>query len=321
MFVEALSGAWLVLVLDLVVPKTVYIRSEGTGLGGVGLVLPSNGRYVSQEYDYHVCNDEVKVLLRYVRDRYSAKMYLLLCLVWSRGMRVSEALHVNFRDFPLRRHGDFSRLDFREAKTNKLRTNEIVVGPVADLIKEYILSNPLILSHYEGYLFHRRNGKRVRGHPVMSTETAGAFMKKWREGLVKAGHTGFGDRYVHRNWHCSACRQTMSEKQKAGWLGLACPLCGRTLEERERVNYRAGWHSLRRNFEDNGLDYSGDNTWFIKSLMGYRDIRVIESYASKKRQRAKIPDFFDNCIMPTFNGFERYDESQTSLQSFCEESR
>lgn len=279
-------------------------------------MLPSNGKYCNQELDYHVTNDEIKQLLHHVKQHYSQKMYLLASLVWSRGFRISEALAVNVKDFPLARYGNFSRLNFREAKTNKKRNNEIIVDPVAELIRDYILSNPLILTHYEGYLFFRRNGKRWHNMPVMTPETVGAFMAKWRRSLSKK-NPAFNEKYTHHNYTCGNSRHTLNDKKHHELGRLTwCLKCKRPLQKKQVIRYRISWHSLRRNMEDNGLDYSNDNVYFVKEMMHYKDVRIVDHYASKRRLRAKVPQFFEECITPAFNEFRSYDDAQKPLSAY-----
>lgn len=280
-------------------------------------MLPSNGRWTdSRELDYHITNKEMQILLNYVKEHYALKFYILLCLVWCRGFRVSEALFINFRDFPLRIKGDFSKITYREAKTNKIRYNEIVPQPVAELIRDYILTNSKLLGHYEGYLFHRHNGKRNKGAPVMSTNTAGAFMAKWRNGLKK-DHPEFAEKYQHISYRCKPCGWEFNTRNRiSAPEGDLCPKCNKLPDTTKQWRYRIGWHSLRRNFEDNGLEYSNDNYHFVQQMMHYTEIEVVQHYASRRRIREKIPDFFKDHITPLFQKFERYDEAQTSLMKF-----
>lgn len=284
-------------------------------------MLPSNGRYSEPEYDYHIRNDELRILLEHIKDTHGeySWQYILACLVWARGMRISEALFVNFQDFPLRLYGDFTTMNFREAKTNKIRSNEIIVEPVACMIKEHIVRNPLILSHYDGYIFPHRNGSLWHGAPVMKTETAGSYMCKWRNALAEK-FPEFLDKYPHKNWNCPQCHIQWSEQEhfEQGLQDL-CRHCGSVLVIHTKWTYRIGWHSLRRNFEDNGLDYSGDNALFVKEMMHYSKVQTVMHYTSKKRLREKIPDFMENCISPMFNDFRAYDPDQTRLMAYMEQ--
>jgi integrase len=275
-------------------------------------LLPDNGVYCVPNYDYHMNNLEVQELLSHVRDFWARKFFVLASIIWSRGLRVSEGLFINFRDFPLRDQGIFTELMYREAKTNKVKTVSLPV-PVAEEVREYIVSNPMILSHYEGFLFFRRNGRRFKGAPVMSTETAGAFMSKWRNSIGRV-NPKFLEKYPHKNYYCKFCGGKWNERERhEEGVRDVCPKCKKDLKCVTTHRYRIGWHSLRRNFEDNGLEYSGDNVYFVKEMMGYSDIRVVDHYASKKRLRAKIPEFMQEHITPLFNKFSKFDKEQTSL--------
>ena len=123
---------------------------------------------------------------------------------------------------------------------------------------------PLVLSHYEGYLFFRRSGRRWKGAPVMSSETAGAFFAKWRNGLG-CRFPSFLDRYEHKSFECVMCLSRFKQKELVGFDKGFCPKCNGFLRAVVSVNHRVSWHSLRRFYENGDCFYFGYCSWCLWS--------------------------------------------------------
>ncbi len=120
-------------------------------------MLSDNGRKVKNDLNYHMTHEEVKILYNHIVDHCQMKYEIYFWLALTRVMRPSEVLAINIMDFKHWARVDYSRLTFREAKTNKIRSNELIIEPVANLIKQYVITHNL----KNGFLFpwHNRKNK------------------------------------------------------------------------------------------------------------------------------------------------------------------
>jgi hypothetical protein len=104
------------------------------------------------------------------------------------GLRCSECSAISIYDFK----NDYSALDYRQAKTNKIVYNEPVPEPLRQVLKAYIYQNAHKLDN--GLLF----GKRL------STETIGSFWSKWRRGCAQMFKDNtWLDRYDNKRYRIS----------------------------------------------------------------------------------------------------------------------
>lgn len=153
-------------------------------------MLADSGRKVKQHYNYHITPNELKIFIQYARQKSDPKYLIATMLMAFRGMRPSEAVAVNILDFSK----DYTRLTFREAKTNKLRFNTLIVKPLAKIIKTYITMNKHRL--VDGWLFPSIKKLRSSGKflPHMDSHTYRAWFHPLRYRLAKK-YPGFNDKY------------------------------------------------------------------------------------------------------------------------------
>lgn len=146
-------------------------------------MLKSNGKLIKQRKNLHMKLEELKVLIDFLKEKYNYKWVVAVMIQFSMGLRCSEMLAINIHDFK----DEFRKLDYRQAKTNKVILDEPVPEPCRQIILSYLSKNIHTLK--DGYLFgaHNKSG-------YVSTETYGAFWSKWRMGIAKE-HPGFLDQY------------------------------------------------------------------------------------------------------------------------------
>jgi integrase len=150
-------------------------------------MLQDNGRKVKQTLNYHLRKQEVKVIFDYVHKHSPLKYEIALLLMITRGLRPSEALAVNVADFSK----DYTRLTYREAKTNKYHLNEVIITPVADRIRLYVEMNRFSLK--DGYLFPYYT-KKSHGNPFMTSEVFSSWFSSIRVKMAKK-HPEFNEKY------------------------------------------------------------------------------------------------------------------------------
>jgi len=160
-------------------------------------MLPSNGKKVKQYHNYHITKEELSILLRWIKKHIKDSKYEIAILLMAfRGMRPSEALAVNRLDF----NSDFTRLTYREAKTNKLRMNEVIVKPLARRIKAYFEMNKHRL--IDGWLFpsHCNPVKKRKGivyyQKFMTSQSFADRFSDFRWRIAKK-HPTFNEKYQH----------------------------------------------------------------------------------------------------------------------------
>lgn len=147
-------------------------------------MLPSNGLDPKTFNNYHMALDELKLLLRVVQKHYDPMWYLGIILQFSFGMRASEMLHIQVSDFSRK----FTRLTYRQAKTNRIIYNEPVLAPVSELVINYIYHNQHRLKN--GWLFPGKN------NGPMLHATYASMWSKWRRKCSKVeGGEGFLEHY------------------------------------------------------------------------------------------------------------------------------
>lgn len=150
-------------------------------------MLADNGKKTKQKRNLHILLEEFTILLDHVRTKYSMRWFLMLIIQFSMGMRCSEMLAINLADFS----SHFSKLDYRQAKTNKMIYDEPVPPAVQQLIIAFLIRNAHTC--IDGYFFPRHVGK---GH--VTTETYNAAWCKWRQEIGKK-HDSFLDLYEGKN--------------------------------------------------------------------------------------------------------------------------
>jgi integrase len=157
-------------------------------------MLEDNGRRVKQHFNYHITTDELKIFFHYIRKHCHTQYEIACLLMCFRGMRTSEALAANVNDF----NNEFTRITYREAKTNKLRMNEVVVKPIAERVKAYVEMNKFRLE--DGWLFpyYKNKVRCIKGveryYPHMDAHTFEQWFVVVRKRLAK-DHACFNEKY------------------------------------------------------------------------------------------------------------------------------
>jgi integrase len=214
-------------------------------------MLADTGRRCKQKHDLHMTLEEWKIIMQHVRDNKSLKWYTFLSLLSFRGMRPAEACAVNILDFS----DNFTKLTYREAKTNRLRLNEPLIPDLAKLIKTYIVLNRHML--VDGYLFPYYK-KKSKGKPYMSRDSASAWFCEIRED-IKQKYPGFDEHYFINTQ-----------------MGI-------------QKRYRVNLYSFRRFFETQIYRKNGRDVALIKEIMEYSSkfdpiphyIKAVDSEANK----------------------------------------
>lgn len=148
-------------------------------------MLPDNGKRVKQQLNYHMRLQEVLEIFEYVRVHCALKWEIALLLMITRGFRPAECMALHTLDFSV----DFTRVTYREAKTNKLRINEAIVPEVAARIQAYCRMNTL----KEGYLFHFYN-KKSQGRPYMTAQVFSTWFCDIRSEIAR-NNPRFNEKY------------------------------------------------------------------------------------------------------------------------------
>lgn len=226
-------------------------------------MLPSNGKKTQSQYDYFMTDEEAMAILRYCTDRkVSAHWKLAMNMLLFRGLRPSEVLAMNVRDFPGLAELDFSRVWVRIAKTNE-EVELYLVKPLADMVRDYLLE-PVGRSKYgakarfsqlpSGYLFPKKS-MWFTERPFMRSEDLGAFFSKVRKALWSR-YPGFKER---------------SPK------GV----------------YRIHPHTCRHWFQTRAALIEKD-AYFLKELMHYKKLDTPLHYISSTALREKVPRFLED---------------------------
>lgn len=227
-------------------------------------MLNDNGRIIKIRNNYHITSDELKILLRYANECMSSKMQLLFALCAFKGLRVSEALAINIMDFE---DSTFTKLTFREAKTNKMRHASPIIPPMAEMIKAYVSTNGHRLT--DGYLFPYYTSKK-KAH--MTTPTAEAMFAKLRKRIGKE-HPQFLQKYPMRT--------------KAGKMIF---------------RYRIGFHSLRRWFETSIFDNT-KSLHTVKEIMRYTKFEPLNAYLNRYKVHENEAMILQKTFNPIFKKF------------------
>lgn len=195
-------------------------------------MLDDNGRKVKQNLNYHMKISEIKLIFEHINKHCAMKFEIALLLMLTRGMRPSEALAVNICDFS----ENYTRLTFREAKTNKLRLKEVVIPLVADRIRAYVELNGHALK--DGFLFPFYT-KKSMGRPYMSAQVFATWFCTIRQKIAK-DHPQFNEKYTFKT--------STGEYQK---------------------RYRINVYSFRRFFETYLYIHNKFNLALLKEIMLY----------------------------------------------------
>lgn len=156
-------------------------------------MLESNGRQVTVKHNLHIEPEEFYILADYVKKEYEMKWFVMIIVQFSLGLRCSEMLNIHLSDFK----DHFNKLDYRQAKTNKMIFGEPIPEEVRKVVLAYIISNGHRLK--DGWLFPRH-----WGNGPMTTETYNTYWCKWRKALGKNKPTFLdkypteGGKHIHR---------------------------------------------------------------------------------------------------------------------------
>jgi integrase len=239
-------------------------------------MLADNGHKVNQRFNYHMSTEEVKTLFRY-SSRWSFKWQLLLSLCAFRGLRVSEALAVNYlTDFV---DEGFSKIIVREAKTNKIRTLPLI-RPLSLMINKYVALEAHRLRN--GFLFPYYSSKKL---PFMDACTAGAYLCKMRK-IIGKDHPGFLEKYH--------------------FIGPS---------GRAYYRHRVSYHSLRRWFETTIFNRT-ESAYIVKEIMDYTDFKVLNSYLNTASIKEREGELLSETFNPIMDDFKNDLLGQTKLGVF-----
>lgn len=186
---------------------------------------------------------EWKNIICWVKKNKKLKWFVFLMILSFRGMRPQEALAINVMDFiqATGHRDDYSKITYREAKTNKVRVREHIIKPLAQLIKTYVDMNNYFETQ-EGYLFYHYR-KRYKGMPFMSSRAASVWFAEEVRNPMKKDHE-----YM-REWYPIT--------QKNGYL---------------QKRYRINLYSFRRWFETYiymNNEFAPRSIALIKEIMDY----------------------------------------------------
>jgi integrase len=243
-------------------------------------MLPDSGRKVKQQLNLHMTLTEWKIIMQHIKKTKSLKWFVFLNLLSFRGLRPVEACAINILDFA----DDFTKLTYREAKTNKLRTREHIIPELAKLIKAYVVLNQHNLA--DGYLFPYYK-KKSKGRPYMCRDAASAWFCEIRNEL-KTQHKAFDE-----------------------WYPVQTQI---TVEKRYRINL----YSFRRFFETYiylNNQFAPMSTALIKELMEYGSkFDPIKHYIKVVHQEEQKAQILDNTLTPLAKYLT---EGQTQLAEFA----
>lgn len=243
-------------------------------------MLEDNGRKIKQKYNYHMTDEEVKIMFKYCRAYYATKYSLVLSVIAFRGLRPQAALAINYRTDLT---PDFKRLSWREAKTNKLQLNRPLLPQLSEMIDEYVYLNKDSLR--DGFLFPYYT-KKSKGRPFMSSQVLSTwFNAKLRRKIAK-DHPQFMERYPF----------TMSNGKI-------------------QMRYRIGVYSLRRWFETR-LHTATDSVYIVKEIMNYNDYKPLNSYLNRQRVMSKEDQIMKDSFSGAFQKAHDVAAAQTKLSFF-----
>jgi len=248
---------------------------------GVVIVLPSNGVVVKQEYNRHMTFKEVKLLYKFIKKHCSMKYEIFFLLALTRALRPAEACAINIRDFKGFARGDFSRLTYREAKTNKIRCDEFILSEVAEKIREYVETHAHQLK--AGFLFpwYSKRGKHIT--PYMTAQSLAAWFCKARQSIGRK-HPEFLDSYP---------------------------------AEDGTVDYRIGLYSLRRFSETYIYNNNEYNLELVKEIMEYsKSFTPLGSYIRTFHKEEEKDRVLYNTFKPLLQDLNGLVTGQTQLENF-----
>lgn len=247
-------------------------------------MLPDNGRRVKPKNNYHITPEELKFLFNYIRLHCDTKYEIIISLMAFRGMRPKEALACNMLDFS----ESYTKLTYREAKTNKIRHNQTIVKPLAKRIATYISMNKHRLT--DGWLFPyntkktRSKGGKIYIQPFMDSMTFAVYFSKIRWALAK-NYNSFNEKYMF--------------KYKNG---------------RSKFVYRIHPYSLRRFFETYFYINNNYNLALLKEIMDYSSkFDPMKSYIKIIHREKQRSQYIQDTFTPLAN---RLISNQTTLEEF-----
>ena len=243
-------------------------------------MLPSNGREANTKWNYHMTIQELSILLKYLKENVDPKFFVMVLTQFGMGMRCSEMLHINMYDF----RDKYSKLTYRQAKSNEILPDEPVPEPLQKIIIAYIYHNAHRM--IDGYLFsdpkiHNKKNKM----PTYTTETYGSYWAKWRQAVGKK-HPGFLDHHFITS--CSGRQMKM---------------------------YRIGTHSLRR-LHRTVLANNVENPFILKELCNYKDISTLDRYVNGFKIREHKAQYLDPIIGPVISDAALTAAGQTRLGEY-----
>ena len=151
-------------------------------------MLESNGKKIKQLNNYHMSLMELSQLLEFLKKNYNPKWWVAVITQFALGLRCSELLAINLKDFS----DKYQKITYRVAKSNEIRYNEPVPANLSKIIIAYIYHN--CHTFRDGYLFYLKGDKRRK------TASYSAFWHKWRKGCSKMhNNTQWLDHYQFEN--------------------------------------------------------------------------------------------------------------------------
>jgi integrase len=219
-------------------------------------MLPSNGKKIKTVHNYHMTMRELIELVDYLKEKYSRHWHIVVLTQFGLGLRASEVLAIQIFDIDQ----EITKVDYRQAKTNKIIHDEPIPKWLQPILKEYISDN--IQTFKDGYIFPKLKGKIA----YYTTPVYSAFFSKWRKNLAK------------------------KTKNKA-WVEKY-----EDYEGEGQVRYRIGSHSLRRLHRTVMLKKYPDHVHVVKELCHYQDLSSFMRYINTFEIREKAADFINGAF-------------------------
>ena len=221
--------------------------------------------------------EELGELLNMLREQYDPKWYVCVLTQFLLGMRASEVLSIQLWDFK----NDFSKLDYRQAKTNKIISDEPVPSALRLALISYIVNN--LHRFKNGYLFSKDMGNGIR----IVTTVYGAFWAKWRKACAKRFGVHWVDRYDIPNGQ------------------RRYRICSHSLRRLHRT-------SLTKNVESG--EYNKD--WLISQICHYDDFKTFLKYKNEFEVLEARKEFIEPALQPVISRVLGMSKGQTSISDF-----
>ena len=269
-------------------------------------MLPDNGKPIKEKRNLHMTLEELTIILEHIKKRYAMRAYLAVIYQFAMGQRCSETLATNVADFS----GHFRKVDYRQAKTNKMIYDEPVPEALGKLIISFLVTNGHTC--VDGHFFPRHVGKGP-----MNTETYNTMWCRWRKEIGKT-RPEFLDKYPHYLYRCDLCRLKWSEEERrTDDIGTTCPRCKSVLrKEFKKWTYRVASHSLRRLHRTLLSDNHPDKLFLLSKLCHYEKFEKFETYVNQYKLMQQRMEIIMPIINPIVHQIMRMPKDQTKITSF-----